>query len=414
MQNKKRLCIIELNSAGGLIHYAYQLCTALANAGFDVTLITAADYEMANLPHNFQVKKDFYLMENFTLPNKATGKNLFNAAGGRIARFFTRILRGIFLIIAWFRVSAYLLRVKPDLVQFSRIQFRFEAYFIRRLKEGGLTLTQVCHEFEEREGRNGLERIFALFFGSEETIYANFSALFFHAEENRRRFLARFPLIPAERTHLIAHGNQNWLLPLAAQNVSETTLRRKYGLAERDKIVLFFGLLAPSKGIQDLIEAFALARRSCEAKLLIAGYPTKHIDMHALRKRVAELNLSAHVIFDARYINMMEIGPLMRLSTVVVYPYRTSTQSGALQAAYTFGKPVIATNVGGLPEAVEDGRNGFLVAPEDPPALAQKIVTLIQDAELAETMGAYSNLLSRTRFSWEKIAELVAAVYATL
>ncbi|MCC7119442.1 MAG: glycosyltransferase family 4 protein [Anaerolineales bacterium] len=413
MENRTHLCVIELNSAGGLIHYAYQLCTALANAGFDVTLITAADYEMANLPHNFQVKKDFYLMKNFTLPNDGSSGNLLSALVRKATRFFMRALRGAHFIVTWFRLTAYLLRVKPDLVQFSRVQFQFEAYFIKRLKKRGLTLTQICHEFEAREGQSGRDRILTLLFGSDEEMYANFSALFFHAEENRRKFLAHFPTFPAAHAHLIPHGNQNWLLQLPA-GASGAELRKKYGLSEQDQVILFFGLLSPSKGIQDLIEAFALARQTCEAKLLIVGYPTKYIKMEALHARVAALGLGEHVIFDARYITMTEIGPLMNLSTAVVYPYRNSTQSGALQVAYTFGKPVIATNVGGLPEAVEDGQNGFLVPPENPQALAQKIVALIQDATLAQSMGERSNQLSRTKFSWEKVAELISAIYKTL
>lgn len=412
MKNKKHICVIELNSVGGLIHYAYQLCTALANAGFDVTLLTASDYEMANLPHNFQVKKDFYLMKNFSSSNSETSKGLLKSVWRRVKRLGLRILRGVYLILAWFRVTAYLLRVKPEIVQFSRIQFQFEAYFIRRLKKNNLVLTQVCHEFEAREGKD--EVLSTIIFGSDEAMYAKFSALFFHAEENRQKFITHFPAVPVKATHLIPHGNQGWLLQLPQSPNAEADLRRKYALTEADKVVLFFGLLSPSKGIGDLIEAFALLPQTCGAKLLVVGYPTKYIDMNALYERVTELGLSERIIFDPRYIDVTEIAPIMALADVVVYPYRSSTQSGALQVAYTFGKPVVAANIGGLPEAVEDGKNGFLAAPQNPQDLAQKINALLQDPKLAQAMGEHARLLSRTKFSWEKVAEIISGVYETL
>lgn len=176
-------------------------------------------------------------------------------------------------------------------------------------------------------------------------------------------------------------------------------------------MVLFFGLLAPSKGIQDLIEAFALVRQSSDAKLLIAGYPTKHFNMVELKQKIADLDLMEHVILDSRYIPLEEIGALMGLATVAVYPYHSSTQSGALQVAYTFGRPVVATIVGGLPEAVEHGRSGFLVPPESPSALAQGILKLVNNRELTKVMGEYARHLSDTRFSWRSVARQIIQVY---
>jgi glycosyltransferase involved in cell wall biosynthesis len=117
------------------------------------------------------------------------------------------------------------------------------------------------------------------------------------------------------------------------------------------------------------------------------------------------------VIFDARYIPLEEVGALMGLATVAVYPYRSSTQSGALQVAYTFGRPVVATIVGGLPEAVEHGRSGFLVPANSPPELAEGILKLVTNYELAKVMGEYARHLSKTRFSWRSVARQIIKVY---
>jgi glycosyltransferase involved in cell wall biosynthesis len=97
----------------------------------------------------------------------------------------------------------------------------------------------------------------------------------------------------------------------------------------------------------------------------------------------------------------------MQMASVVVYPYLNSTQSGSLQVAYSFGRPVIATNVGGLPDAVEDGKSGFLVDPNNPEQLADKILLFINKPELTKSMGAYAKHLSETRFSWKTVAKII-------
>ena len=104
----------------------------------------------------------------------------------------------------------------------------------------------------------------------------------------------------------------------------------------------------------------------------------------------------------------------MGLATVAVYPYRSSTQSGALQVAYTFGRPVVATSVGGLPEAIEHGRSGFLVQACSPPDLANGILKLVTNPELTKVMGEYARHLSETRFGWRSVARQIIRVYNSL
>ncbi|HET6823522.1 MAG TPA: glycosyltransferase family 4 protein [Anaerolineales bacterium] len=414
MENRRlRLVLVEPNGSGGLIHYAYQLCTALANQGADVTLITGKEYELAHLPHNFRVNNLLDLWSLFDPQVSQTIQaNAWQRRWHKLRWTVRRGQRAIRLLSAWVSLTRTLIELRPDIVQFSKIHFPFEAIFLAQMRRRGLMLTQICHEFEMREAQRGL--FSSLTVRAYADIYKNFSAIFFHARENCEKFLSLFPFVDERKTHLIPHGNSSWLLEHFSQDHNWDALRRRYDLKPGQPLVLFFGLLAPSKGIQDLIEAFALIRQSSDAKLLIAGYPTKHFNMAELNQKIADQGLMENVVLDTRYIPLEEVGALMGLATVAVYPYRSSTQSGALQVAYTFGRPVVATIVGGLPEAVEHGRNGFLVPPESPSALAQGILKLVNNRELTKVMGEYARHVSETRFSWRSVARRIIQVYEGL
>ncbi len=410
MKNRLRVVVVEPKNDGGLIHYTYQLCTALSREGLDVTLLTGTNYELESFTHNFRVIQKLELWKNYDRqPPEQKSANIMSNTLGRLFRGLRRAVRAFYLVKAWVKLTSQLITLRPDIIQFTKIEFPFEALFLRYLHARGFILTQICHEFESRESHS---RLSALIWNLAGDVYSYFSAIFFHANENRDRFLTLYAAIPEENTHIIPHGNSGWLLNIPAR--SKSSMLSKYGLQADDQVILFFGLLAPSKGLNDLIEAFAIASQSCAARLIVAGFPTKNINMDELRLQVASHDLTDRVIFDSRYIPLDEISPLMSIATVVVYPYHSSTQSGALQAAYIFGKPVIATRVGGLPEAVEDGKSGFLVSPHAPHEVAEKILKLINEPDLAKKMGEYARYLTETRFSWQTVAQQIISVYVNL
>ena len=411
--HRLRLVLVEPNGSGGLIHYAYQLCTALADEGLDVILITGKEYELAGLPHNFQVNNVLDLWSIFDpQSSQNVHANAWQRRWHKVRWTARRGQRALRLLSAWVSLTRTVSELKPDIVQFSKIHFPFEAIFLAQMRRRGLTLTQICHEFELRETRRGL--LSSLSVRAYADIYRNFSAIFFHARENCEKFLSLYPFVDNKKTHIIPHGNSGWLLKHFPQAHDWDTIKRRYGLKGGQPVVLFFGLLAPSKGIQDLVEAFALVRESSDAKLVIAGYPTKHFNMEELKDKIAASGLGEHVVLDTRYVPLEEVGALMGLATVAVYPYRSSTQSGALQVAYTFGRPVVATSTGGLPESVEHGRSGFLVPANSPRDLAQAILKLVTNHELAKIMGEYARHLSETRFSWHAVARQIVKVYEGL
>jgi glycosyltransferase involved in cell wall biosynthesis len=399
-----RVFVVEPDGAGGMTHYAYQLCDAMAAAGADVTLITSHDYELGHLPHRFTVDARMALWANVA-PGSERERSAaahFLIAAGRKLR---RIWRAIRYAWAWERLTRHLIRERPDVVQFGIIRFPFVAFYLRRLQNAGLTLTQVCHEWEAREaGAGPLRRVVAV---GNRAVYPTFSAIFFHGEANRAEFRRSFD-VPIERTHLIRHGDESMFTTLADPGGDA---RSRYGIPTGRPVAVFFGGLRPSKGLDDLLHAFAAVREQLEATLVVAGAP-QGVEPADLRAMAARLGIAPEVVIDGRYLEMDEVGPLMRAADVVVLPYRTATASGALQVAYAFARPVIVTDVGALPEAVDDGRTGVVVPPERPDLLAAALVKVLTDQDEARAMGREGAALARERFSWAPIARKVLAVSA--
>lgn len=402
------IMVVEPRGSGGMIHYAYQLCNALSNVGAQVTLVTANEYEMESFPHNFRVRKQMKLWSLTESPETGTSNGLQKATR-KLYWGMRRVARGVRLIVEWTRLTNYLVKAKPDIIQFGSIEFPFEAIFLNILKHNGIILSQICHEFEARERGNNL----IVSFSNQlyRWVYESFSIVFFHGENNKQRFLSLFDL-PRERLHIIPHGNEQLFLSVRSKTLTGARMREKYGIDADAPVILFFGNLTPSKGLPDLLKAFSqVCVQEPRARLIIVGRPTKFIDMDQITQLVDELGIGKATIIDAHYLPMENVAPLMDMATMVIYPYLNSTQSGALQVAYTFGKPVIATNVGGLPEAVDDGKSGFLVPPSSLDDLSRTILKLIKDPNLVRDMGNYAKHLSETKFSWEAIAQEIRVIY---
>jgi glycosyltransferase involved in cell wall biosynthesis len=102
---------------------------------------------------------------------------------------------------------------------------------------------------------------------------------------------------------------------------------------------------------------------------------------------------------------------LFQRAAVVVLPYISATQSGVVPVAYTFGKPVVATRVGALPDCIEDGRTGLLVPPRDERALAEAIVTLLLDQQRRHEMGAAGRRKLQHECAPQVVAQKTVEVY---
>jgi glycosyltransferase involved in cell wall biosynthesis len=177
--------------------------------------------------------------------------------------------------------------------------------------------------------------------------------------------------IPADRVYYVPlmHG--------------ETLVRCIGGkVAEDPAMILFFGRVEPHKGIEYLIRAQPLITSYiAQATIVIAGHGSGFAQC---RRDVA--GRSSIELYEGFVSNRLA-AELFQRAAVVVLPYLSASTSGVLATAQLFGKPVVATNVGCLPEYIEDGVTGLLVPPADEKKLAEAIVRLLTDERLRHRMG---------------------------
>jgi glycosyltransferase involved in cell wall biosynthesis len=203
--------------------------------------------------------------------------------------------------------------------------------------------------------------------------------------------------VPVVRAPLPVHS--------IAAPADRAAARSRLGLPAGAAVALFFGFVRPYKGLEGLIDALpAVAARVPALQLVVAGEFWQPAG--AFLSRAAALGVAGRLRLDDRYVPNEEVGDYFAAADVVVMPYRSATQSGVVTLAAEFGRPVVATRVGGLPEAVEHGVGGLLVPPGDVPALAEALAAVLSDAALRERLSAGSRA-GISRFDW---SQLVAAV----
>jgi glycosyltransferase involved in cell wall biosynthesis len=170
------------------------------------------------------------------------------------------------------------------------------------------------------------------------------------------------------------------------------------------RVILCFGLIEPRKGIHTLLSAAPQVLREVpNALVLIVGKPL--MDIAPLERQLAELGLQERVQLVPQYVTFAQMAGYFTAARLLVLPYESGWNSGVLASAFGFGKPVIATRVGGFDEVVDDEETGLLVPPKDPIALAQAIIRLLRDDALYARMVANVQHAAG-QISWEAIARI--------
>ena len=218
-------------------------------------------------------------------------------------------------------------------------------------------------------------------------VYRRADVLVVHANTEAREAGMRTPA-RIIKTFLPVHE-------LGREVPSRDEARKKLGLS--GNVALFFGHIRPFKGLDIALEAW---KRVKDATLVVAGEPWWN----------AKYDPQPNVRFDLRFIPDSEIAAYFAAADVVLAPYRSEAQSGVALTAFHFSRPVIATSVGGLPDII-DGKNGILVPPENPEALANAVEEFFtrRDRLAMERAAADSAL----RYSWQEYGAIMKRLVST-
>jgi len=238
--------------------------------------------------------------------------------------------------------------------------------------------------------------------------------IFVHTDKMKRELIDEFD-VSQSRISVIPFGINN---AVPRTNLSPAEAKRRLGLREDQRAILFFGNIAPYKGLEYAIAAVRkLKAGTADCQLIIAGRPKNCPKYWAdISEDIREDVTSGRIQLRADFIPDEETEIYFKAADVLVLPYRLIYQSGVLFLGQSFGLPVIASDVGSLKDDIVDGMTGYVCKAEDSDSLASAL-----DRYFASDL--YANLDDRrreiqdfatSRHSWDVVGDITLRVYTDL
>lgn len=361
---------------GGISHYTGLMCRELSKR-FEVEMLS---YKMQYPKILFKKEQRDYENDSFKIDN---AKYMIHTANP-------------FNII---RTARYIRKKKPDMVLVQWWHPYFAPCYILLAKfMGKQNLIFVCHNVFPHE-RFPFDKILT------KMTLKNGKHFIVHAKEEEAELKQ---IMPNPNCQVTPHPSYN---AFCFAKMTKMQARTQLSLPQDEKVLLFFGFVRPYKGLKHLINAMPdIKERLGNVTLLIVGEFGNAEDKEGYVSQIKMLaasssGLEASIIIYDGYTPDREVEKYFAASDMVVLPYESATQSGIVQIAYGFGKPVTVTEVGGLPDVVSHNRTGYVVPPQNKQALTEAIVRYFtegKEEEFAKNIAAEAY-----RFSWERMGEVV-------
>jgi glycosyltransferase involved in cell wall biosynthesis len=238
--------------------------------------------------------------------------------------------------------------------------------------------------------------------------------MFVHTKKMKQELIDEYG-IPERRISIIPFGINNSVPDTA---LTSDQAKQRLGISQGEKTILFYGNIAPYKGLEYLVRAFSsICRQHDDYRLIIAGRPKDNqAYWTAIEAMIREDIASRRILLRAEFIPDEDTELYFKAADVMVLPYTHIYQSGVLFLGYSFGLPVLASDVGSLSEEVVEDKTGFIFPPKDVDELARQI-------ERYFASDLYGNLSARRegivsfaaqRNSWDRVAESTLRVYSGL
>lgn len=341
------------------------------------------------------------------------GLKFFNLWPPRSAKL-TAISKLSRVLLHYARLIRYTAAAKPRVFHIlwnSKIQFFDRTLLMIYYKAMGKQVALTAHNVNEarRDGKDSLLNRLSL-----RMQYRLTDHIFVHTQKMKEELVDEFGVRDCVVT-VIRHPI-NDAFPVTRLTPAEA--KRRLGLQDHEKAILCFGRIKPYKGIEHLLNAFQiLTRQETSYRLIIAGEVEKRYEGYVdqIRQMMsADLATDQRILLNAQFIPDEDMELYLKAADVMVLPYNEIFQSGVLFLGYTFGLPVVATDVGSFREEIVEGRTGFMCRPSDAGDLARAITDYFRSdlyRNLDRTRMEIKDHASR-HHSWAAVAELTRNAYA--
>ena len=384
---------VALLTGGGDKHYAFGLATALVSKGASLDVIGSDDLDCPEF-HGPQV-------------------NFLNLRGDQKTE--VSLLKKVSRILLYYaKLISYVTTAKPRIFHIlwnNKFELFDRTLLMLYYKALGRKIVLTAHNVNRnrRDSKDSLLNRITL-----RIQYRLADYVFVHTEKMKTDLIQEFDVY-ATRIGVIPYGINN---AVPNTELSPLEARRRLGIPPGQKTVLFFGNIAPYKGLEYLTSAFQQAFVNRDDYLLIvAGWP-KNCESYwnAIRQSISGDLQKGRILLKDEYISDEETEVYFKAADVLVLPYRYIYQSGVLFLGYSFGLPILAADVGSLKEEIIEGETGFVFKPEDPADLARAIDRYFSSdlfANLSSRRQKIEEFATR-HHSWDVVGQLTINAYSEL
>ncbi len=374
--------------------YAFGLAMALASKGVCVEVIGSDEVDSPELHSTAKL-------------------NFLNLRGSKgEAGLATKISR---VLVYYARLIRYTATAKPKIFHIlwnNKFQFFDRTLLMLYYKLRGKRIALTVHNVNEgrRDSNDSLLNRLTLWMQ-----YLMADHMFVHTEKMKCELLQEFGVLERAVT-VIPFGINN---SVPDTHLTPAQAKAQLGIGEDERTILFFGAIRPYKGLEYLVEAFLrLAASNARYRLIVAGEPKKGSEKYIrdIRRAISREPAQRRIIQRMQHIPDEDIEVYFKAADVLALPYTHVFQSGVLFLAYSFGLPIVASDVGSIRDDVTEGKTGFLCRPGDAVDLAEALARYF-GSDLFKTLDDRRQEIrdyANVRHSWDIVAERSRNVYAEL
>ena len=306
-------------------------------------------------------------------------------------------IQGLFIYLKSIRIIKQEMQKQYDVIHVQTFKIpELEMHIYRKYKKDDQILVHTVHNVLPHEAKQAKRKLYGEFYQCCDLLIA-------HNERTKQQLMFDFN-ISEEKIAIIPHGIFGGMIPNHKHVEDITTF-------------LIFGMVRKYKGIDILLKAIAILDPSIRerCRFIIAGKQWKNLDSTDYISMAQSLKIEKYVKFDLRRIEDEELPNLYSKVDCCIFPYREIYGSGALMMAYTYMKPVIASNIPTFVEETQNGRTGILFKTECPESLAEAIenFTNLDEKQRFEYSKNIETLVKR-KYDWRILADKTVEAYQTI